>query len=128
MSEEKQVQGRVKDDNRRGSLVLLSGITFTKSTWTTIPKEKVEEARKELSDILTFRETGAETPPVEVDPMSEAQQQLQDRENEELVRAEKARTLFPETPENSEEEKQASTSSEKKPSSPKRSRKKEAEE
>lgn len=103
MAVTKQVQARIQQQYKRENMTLLSGMGFSKTTWTTIPKERVEEARRELSEILDFREATAETLAEEADPMTKAGQVLKDREAEEEV--EDASTMTPpETDKNTEEE------------------------
>lgn len=115
MAETKQVQARIQQQYKRENMTLLSGIGFSKNSWTIVPKERVEEARRELSEILDFREVTAGILAEEADPMTKAGQVLKDREAQEEVEAEKVSPISPsETDENTEEDKTPSIPPEKK--------------
>lgn len=53
---EKALKARIKQEYKRSTLVLLSGVVFRKDTWTEIPRGREATAKEQYSDILDFEE------------------------------------------------------------------------
>jgi hypothetical protein len=50
-----RLQGRIKQEYKRNSMILLGGVEFRKDDWVLVPKGKEKLAKETLGDLLDFQ-------------------------------------------------------------------------